>query len=764
MTPGGFKSIDACSRNIHLYTNNPAASSQIVAVATKFDRDAIAQHFVYLNHAAERAKVPGKLVLAIYGENPDTREKFAEVRHFEIGDHAGMTAAAMEFDGVPNRNVYAPTAIMRPDLEAARKGGEGDIVSVLALVIDGDADKDKDRPTAPLLADYIVETSAGNIQEFLFLDRPLPPVEAKPLARALQRATKAEFADDLSHVWRVPGALNWPNAEKVHKRSRSREPQPLRICKHWDKWTIVSELRTALEAHWEQPRAEPLARHGTYDTCPVKTRDFHVRLRDAGYYDRDPDDQDTARLRWIHAAKALSFDLGDAGRAIFDEVVCWRGARPDEGLPVDAGEAEYRWRDCSRLRAGAAPVTHGSLIEDAKKLYGWKGAEIYLQRDKLAGGMTKDIPLPPGPGMATVAAKSSERRNLRSRRKSAASFAGLQPPEREWVVPNWIPTEQVTLLYGDGAVGKSLLAMLLGSSAVTGSLWFGQFVKKCPVEFITAEDSESELHRRLADISRETRQPLENLHDLHVSSFADEDAIMAAANGEGQLVKTGFYDEVVEIVQESKPGLLILDTLADIYGGNEIIRAQARAFVNMLRKIAIGHQLGVVVLAHPSLEGMRSGKGTSGSTGWSNSVRSRLYLSRVFDDGGREPDNDARVLTSMKMNYGSIGNEIRMRYQRGIFVPDTNSGGDPMIASSRADRVFCDLLAKARDQKLNLHATKGRGNYAPDHFRADADKQGVKHGELVAALRRMMDDGRIENAQYGPPSRPHYRLQLKGGA
>jgi hypothetical protein len=371
----------------------------------------------------------------------------------------------------------------------------------------------------------------------------------------------------------------------------------------------------------------------------------------------------------------------------------------------------------------------------------------------------KDIPKQSGPGMAT-----SERRNLRSRRKSAASFAGRQPPEREWVVPNWIPTEQVTLLYGDGAVGKSLLAMLLASSAVTGSLWFGHFVKKCPVEFITAEDSEGELHRRLADISRETRQPLENLGDLHVSSFADEDAIMAAANGDGQLVKTGFYDEVVEIVQESKPGLLVLDTLADIYGGNEIIRAQARAFVNMLRKIAIGHQLGVVVLAHPSLEGMRSGKGTSGSTGWSNSVRSRLYLSRVYDDGGREPDTDARVLTSMKMNYGSIGNEIRMRYQRGIFVPDSNSGGDPMIAASRADRVFCDLLAKARDQKLNLHATKGRGNYAPDHFRVDADKQGVKHAELVAALRRMMDDGRIENAQYGPPSRPHYRLQLKGGA
>lgn len=97
--------------------------------------------------------------------------------------------------------------------------------------------------------------------------------------------------------------------------------------------------------------------------------------------------------------------------------------------------------------------------------------------------------------------------------------------------------EQVTLLYGDGAVGKSLAALQLCTSA--GRHWFGLPVKQGPVKFITAEDSEGELHRRLDDISRETKQPLENMTHLDYASFADEDAIMAALNGEGPTGQDG---------------------------------------------------------------------------------------------------------------------------------------------------------------------------------------------------------------------------------
>jgi RecA-family ATPase len=40
----------------------------------------------------------------------------------------------------------------------------------------------------------------------------------------------------------------------------------------------------------------------------------------------------------------------------------------------------------------------------------------------------------------------------------------------------------------------------------------------------------------------------------------------------------------------------------------------------MLRGLAINYQHATLMLAHPSLAGMASGSGSSGSTGWSNSV------------------------------------------------------------------------------------------------------------------------------------------------
>src|ERR1700710_1704975 len=101
-----------------------------------FDRAAILAHFYHVHEAAKRADVPGgKLVLSVVGEDPDTEEGFAEVRHFKIGDHEGMTNAAMEFDGVPHRNIYASYVVMKSETPPGTRKGV-DIAAVLAFVND----------------------------------------------------------------------------------------------------------------------------------------------------------------------------------------------------------------------------------------------------------------------------------------------------------------------------------------------------------------------------------------------------------------------------------------------------------------------------------------------------------------------------------------------------------------------------------------------------------------------------------------------------
>jgi hypothetical protein len=46
---------------------------------------------------------------------------------------------------------------------------------------------------------------------------------------------------------------------------------------------------------------------------------------------------------------------------------------------------------------------------------------------------------------------------------TASSLAGKPAPSRPWHVEGMIPGRQVTLLGGDGGVGKSILAMQLGA-------------------------------------------------------------------------------------------------------------------------------------------------------------------------------------------------------------------------------------------------------------------------------------------------------------
>ena len=95
----------------------------------------------------------------------------------------------------------------------------------------------------------MIETSAGNLQPVFPLSRALGNDEAKALAVALSDFVGADAGTkDLSHVWRVPGTLNWPNKRKV-ERGRPPEPQPVRVAKAFTGKSVEPEtLRAALAA------------------------------------------------------------------------------------------------------------------------------------------------------------------------------------------------------------------------------------------------------------------------------------------------------------------------------------------------------------------------------------------------------------------------------------------------------------------------------------------------------------------------------------
>src|SRR4051794_420315 len=78
---------------------------------------------------------------------------------------------------------------------------------------------------------------------------------------------------------------------------------------------------------------------------------------------------------------------------------------------------------------------------------------------------------------------------------SAASFEGLPVPPFEWHVPGWMPHRNVTLLTGDGAAGKSILALQAAVATVLGRNWLGLETRKGPVLVLAAEDEMKVVHK-----------------------------------------------------------------------------------------------------------------------------------------------------------------------------------------------------------------------------------------------------------------------------
>lgn len=347
-----------------------------------------------------------------------------------------------------------------------------------------------------------------------------------------------------------------------------------------------------------------------------------------------------------------------------------------------------------------------------------------------------------------------------SRFYSAASLKGKAVAPREWLVPGLVPQKTVTLFSGDGGTGKSLLALQLAVAVSAARPWIGMDVSEGSVIYMSAEDDDDELHRRVDDILRADGRNYDDIAGLTLRSLAGEDALLAIES-QVSLTATGLFQELDRQAADEAPALIVIDTLADVYPANENDRAKVRQFIGILRGLALKRDCAVLLLGHPSLTGLASGTGSSGSTAWNNSVRSRLYLSRITDNGF-EMDPDRRVMTTMKANYGRVGGETHMKWAGGVFVAEQAAQGlDAMAQGVKSQRVFMNLLAlfASQGRKVN-HA--GGTTYAPKLFADHPDNEGMTRRAFKSAMEGLLAAEKIVIETEGPPSKQRSFLAIKG--
>jgi archaellum biogenesis ATPase FlaH len=232
-------------------------------------------------------------------------------------------------------------------------------------------------------------------------------------------------------------------------------------------------------------------------------------------------------------------------------------------------------------------------------------------------------------------------------------------PVREWTVKGWIPHKQVTLIYGDGGTGKTTLLMQLCMVAAQGGRWFGNPVTRRKVLFVSAEDEMAELHFRFEQMAKLMGM---GFPDLTVVSLADLEACELMMLDGSVLKPTGLFDALCGLVAAEGFDMVVLDPVADMFGGNEIDKRQVTKFMRTIRKrLAFDLGCSVVVAGHPSSDGLRRGTGESGSKAWSNSARARLFFTRG-------EDGETLTLEIMKANRAKLGDKLAMKWVEGVFV------------------------------------------------------------------------------------------------
>jgi RecA-family ATPase len=339
-------------------------------------------------------------------------------------------------------------------------------------------------------------------------------------------------------------------------------------------------------------------------------------------------------------------------------------------------------------------------------------------------------------------------------------------PEQEWAVLDRIPLGQTTLFTGEGGYGKSTVQLHLCAAHALGRGWLNTLPELGPAMFFEAEDGEKVIHRRLAAIATHYETTFEEMirGGLHVISLFGRDAVLATPSRNGKIEATALYGQLLQAAGDIKPKMIGIASSANVFAGSEIDRTQTQQFVGLLNRVALLASGSVVLIAHPSLTGINTDTGLSGTTQWHNAVRARFYLKGIKVEAGEQPDNDLRELVFKKNQFGPMSASMVLRYQNGLFLPEGSmSGLDKIAREAKAEEIFLDLLKRFASEGRNLSHNVGSRTYAPTVFanETEAKKHQLRKAELEAAMNRLFEAKKIYVENYGRPSRPYSRIAIK---
>ncbi len=344
-------------------------------------------------------------------------------------------------------------------------------------------------------------------------------------------------------------------------------------------------------------------------------------------------------------------------------------------------------------------------------------------------------------------------------------------PEVHHLVADWFPFGEAGLFPAYGGLGKSTLMIQLLCCVAAGIPWCGMPTQQGKAVYVCAEDGDVAVERRVMLAMRHYGLSFKELYRKQLFIWAlgntESEPLMFATDDEERMIRrTKLFEKFMAWAERARPSLIILDPLSHIFDGEENKRKHARFTMKQARLLAYKSGAVVVILQHPSVEGLKSGRGSSGSTGWHGGARFQLVMEKTGLLDSENPfnvDRGMRRLTIQKSQYGQPGQFVDLRFKDGLFLPV--SASERQMQDELVRDVFFELLARTVRDGNSVSPKSSEHDYAPKVFarmlkREDAEVRATQD-QLETAMHELLKAEKIHWVAYKSSSRHQkHRLML----
>lgn len=563
-------------------------------------------HIKLLHDSA--AGIDGKLVLAAFGEN-----LAPIVKHFSVGDVSGMFQAATDLSQRSGYNIYMPLAVMRTDLLPTSKGKKEDVIALLGFVADYDKGMGADYTTrCPIKPSYALETSPNNVQCFFLLDKPLSISSDSDHKKADELATKLTQAcngadscgADISHVWRIPGLLNWPNQKKL-KEGRDPKPYMVKTLEPFNGHVTTNHIESLSAA------------------APISLKSSAVNLQLE--YKKPVDLHELAASGDNRLISLIKNGAPKGERSEAVSSVAWSLLNREHGtgdivdiiLQHPSGIGERYGKDQSRIEA-----------------------DVLRLAVKKAGQVAE----PEHPSKSYIL-------------KTYEPIDAAQIPPRPWILGHHLMRGKVTLIIAPPGVGKSTASLTMAMSVATGKELFGIPVYEAgAVGVINNEDDVAEMRRRVTAIQKFHKiQPSELKGRFFLQSGEDMQFIIAKRNKEKNITPH-HKDDIIAFCKAHSIKVLFVDPFLETHEADENDNRQINEVARMYRDVAQQADCAIVLIHHTRKLPGSSSTGHAGNADSGRGASSLVGVARIVCTLYDMSESDAK-------HYG-VAEEERHLYVR----------------------------------------------------------------------------------------------------